>query len=145
MITFQSQQEQFCNNIQYERRLSNHTLISYKTDLNQFQKFLESNFKYTSFSQVEYNEIRSWIIELKDKNLTNKTINRKISALKSMYKYLLVKEEVEKNPMLKIISPKQSKRLPVYFEQKTMEGVFEDQNFSNDFKGCRDILLLEKL
>lgn len=145
MSTFQSQQEQFYNNIQFERRLSKHTLISYKTDLTQFQEFLETTFRYTNYSQAEYNEIRTWIVFLKDKNLSNRSINRKISALKSMYKHLLVKEEVERNPMLKIISPKQSKKLPVYFEQKILEKLFETENFTKDFKGFRDLLILELL
>lgn len=145
METFQSQTEEFSNFIQNERRLSPHTITSYQTDLKQFQEFLEETFRMNFFSEASYNEIRMWIVHLKENEISNRSINRKISTLKSLYKYFLIKQKVELNPMLKIIAPKQSKKLPVYFDQKLLNNLFNSEVFTNDFKGIRDILIMELL
>jgi integrase/recombinase XerC len=145
MDTFQSQTEEFSNYIQNERRLSPHTLTSYQTDLRQFQEFLQEELRMKFYTEATYNEIRMWIIHLKEGEISNRTINRKISTLKSLYKYFLIKQKVEINPMLKIIAPKQSKKLPVYFDQKLLNNLFNSEVFTNDFKGVRDILIMELL
>ena len=145
MNTFESQMESFKNYVQNERRLSKHTLTSYTTDLFQFQEFLSHTFRLSHFAEASHNEIRMWLVELKEKGILSRSINRKISTLKSFYKYLLTREEIEVNPMLKIISPKQSKKLPVYFEQKKLDYLFDLEVFTNDFKGVRDVLILELL
>ena len=145
MDSFQSQTEEFSNYIQNERRLSPHTLTSYQTDLKQFQEFLNETLRLKHFTEATYNEIRMWIIHLKEKEISNRSINRKISTLKSLYKYFLTKEKLVVNPMLKIIAPKQSKKLPVYFDQKLLNSLFNSEIFSNDFRGVRDILTMELL
>ena len=145
MNTFLKQKDSFSNYIQNERRLSIHTLTSYQTDLNQFQDFLEQTFRHSNFSEAQHNEIRMWMVELKDKGISNRSINRKISSLKTFYKFLLTQQVIEANPMLKVISPKDSKKLPVYFEQKMLNQLFNSDNFTNDFLGTRDILILELL
>lgn len=145
MDTFQSQIEEFSNYIQNERRLSPHTLTAYQTDLRQFQDFLEETLILKSFTEGTYNEIRMWIIHLKENEISNRSINRKISTLKSLYKYFITKQKVKVNPMLKIIAPKQSKKLPVYFDQKLLNNLFNSEFFTNDFIGIRDILIMELL
>lgn len=145
MNSFQSQSEEFSNYIQNERRLSPHTLTSYQTDLKQFQEFLNETLRLNNFTEATYNEVRMWIIHLKEKEISNRSINRKISTLKSLYKYFLTKQKIEVNPMLKIIAPKQSKKLPVYFDQKLLNTLFNSEVFSNDFRGVRDILVMELL
>ncbi len=145
MDTFQSQIEEFSNYIQNERRLSPHTLTAYQTDLRQFQDFLEETLILKSFTEGTYNEIRMWIIHLKENEISNRSINRKISTLKSLYKYFITKQKVKVNPMLKIIAPKQSKKLPVYFDQKLLNNLFNSEVFTNDFIGIRDILIMELL
>ncbi|MDB4089078.1 tyrosine-type recombinase/integrase [Flavobacteriales bacterium] len=145
MDTFQSQLEEFSNYIQNERRLSPHTLTSYQTDIAQFQEFLQESLRLKLFSEATYNEIRMWIVHLKENDISNRTINRKISTLKTLYKYLLTKQKVEINPMLKIIAPKQSKKLPVYFDQKILNKLLNSGIFTNDYKGIRDILIMELL
>ena len=145
MDTFQSQIEEFSNYIQNERRLSPHTLTAYQTDLRQFQDFLEETLILKSFTEGTYNEIRMWIIHLKENEISNRSINRKISTLKSLYKYFITKQKVKVNPMLKIIAPKQSKKLPVYFDQKLLNNLFNSEVFTNDFMGIRDILIMELL
>ena len=145
MDTFQSQIEEFSNYIQNERRLSPHTLTAYQTDLRQFQYFLEETLRLKSFTEGTYNEIRMWIIHLKENEISNRSINRKISTLKSLFKYFITKQKVKVNPMLKIIAPKQSKKLPVYFDQKLLNNLFNSEVFTNDFMGIRDILIMELL
>jgi len=145
MDTFQSQIEEFSNYIQNERRLSPHTLTAYQTDLRQFQYFLEETLSLKSFTEGTYNEIRMWIIHLKENEISNRSINRKISTLKSLFKYFITKQKVKVNPMLKIIAPKQSKKLPVYFDQKLLNNLFNSEVFTNDFIGIRDILIMELL
>ena len=145
MDTFQSQIEEFSNYIQNERRLSPHTLTAYQTDLRQFQDFLEETLILKSFTEGTYNEIRMWIIHLKENEISNRSINRKISTLKSLFKYFITKQKVKVNPMLKIIAPKQSKKLPVYFDQKLLNNLFNSEVFTNDFMGIRDILIMELL
>ena len=113
--------------------------------LSQFKEFLSQTFRLNHFAEATHNEIRMWVVELKESGISSRSINRKISTLKSFYKYLLIRNEVEANPMLKIISPKQSKKLPVYFEQRKLDDLFELDVFTNDFKGLRDILILELL
>ena len=145
MKSFESQTDSFKNYVQNERRLSLHTLTSYSTDLGQFQEFLSQTFRLTHFAEATHNEIRMWIVQLKENGISSRSINRKISTLKSFYKYLLIRNEVEANPMSKIISPKQSKKLPIYFEQKKLENLFQLDVFENTFEGLRDILILELL
>lgn len=145
MDTFQSQTEEFSNYIQNERRLSPHTITSYQTDLRQFQEFLHEALRIKLYTEATYNEIRMWIIHLKENEISNRSINRKISTLKSLYKYFLTKQKVEVNPMLKIIAPKQSKKLPVYFDQKLLNNLFNSEVFTSDFRGVRDILIMELL
>lgn len=145
MDNFQSQIDQFSNYILHERRLSKHTLTSYSTDLRQFQNFLEETLRINQFTDATYNEIRMWIVHLKENEISNRSINRKISTLKSLYKYFLIHQKIEINPMLKIIAPKQSKKLPVYFDQKLLNVLFTSEVFTNDFKGIRDILIMELL
>ncbi len=143
MNTFKEQVVSFKNYVQNERRLSVHTLTSYSTDLSQFREFLTQTFRFSHFAEATHNEIRMWIVELKENNISPRSINRKISTLKSFYKYLLITGVVDVSPMTKIIAPKQSKKLPVYFEQKKLNELFELKVFSNDFFGLRDALVLE--
>ncbi|MEN8828139.1 MAG: tyrosine-type recombinase/integrase [Flavobacteriales bacterium] len=145
MNTYLEQLESFQNYVQNERRLSVHTLTSYSTDLSQFQDFLSQTFRLSHFAEATHNEIRMWIVELKENEISSRSINRKISTLKSFYKYLLIRKEIGVNPMNKIISPKQSKKLPVYFEQRKLNELFELKVFSGDFNGLRDVLVLELL
>lgn len=135
----------FLNYIKHERRFSDHTLTSYRTDLLQFFKYINLNYDINKIEKVNHDIIRSWIVELKENNLSNKTINRKISTLKTLYKYLQKKELIGVNPMLKIVSPKQSKRLPTYFNDDIIEKIFREDVFTNNFEGYRDALIIDLL
>ena len=108
--------EDFINYIKSEKRFSNHTITSYETDLNQFFNFIQLEYQITKPQDVSFKLIRNWISSLLENNLKSTSVNRKISSLKSYYKFLLVSNYVEKST-LKLISPKSSKRLPVFVEK----------------------------
>lgn len=137
--------QDFIKYITHEKRMSKHTIISYQTDLKQFSAFLTKS-KVSNISEVDHYTIRAWIVGLKDKEVGNRTINRKLSTLKSFYKYLIKKEKLDNNPMLKIIAPKIDKKLPVFFNNNQMIKLFnifdeEEKHFSS----LRDRLVLELL
>jgi integrase/recombinase XerC len=104
--------KRFLNYIQYEKRLSKNTLIAYEQDLNQFSLFLHYNFQHQDMLTANSSMIRSWTISLIEKKDTATTVNRKISCLKSFYKFLLKNGSIHQNPTSKIIRPKTPKRLP---------------------------------
>src|ERR1700747_120257 len=96
----------FLKYIEFEKRYSKHTLLSYQNDLNQFSLFLEAEFQLNSPQEASYSIIRSWIVKLAEAKITPKSINRKIAALRSYYKFLLRNGKISRDPTLKIKAPK---------------------------------------
>jgi integrase/recombinase XerC len=135
----------FLHYLQYEKRYSKHTIVSYSTDLTQFTKYLSEVYEITDLTTVSHQMVRSWIVTLMDEGLNAKSINRKIACLKSFYKFLHKNGEISKNPMLKVISPKTKKRLPVFVEEQQMNLLLDEFEFADDFYGKRDRLILELL
>ena len=135
--------ENFLSFLQYEKRYSEKTLIAYKTDLQQFIDFLQFQYQLNNPVEASHLFIRSFIITLIDKGVTPRSVNRKISTLKSFYKFLKKRQVINKNPMLKVVSPKTSKRLPVYVEGNAMQNLLGHDYFTNDFEGQRDKLIIE--
>lgn len=131
----------FISYLQNEKRLSKHTLVAYKTDLDAYFKFTNS----LDINALNHENIRAWIVELSNNNLENKSINRKIASLKALSKYLLIKKKIEINPTANIRNLKTPKNLPAYIEEKEMQGMFENGMFSQDYEGCRDELIMELL
>jgi integrase/recombinase XerC len=135
--------EDFINYIKSEKRFSNHTITSYETDLNQFFNYIESEYQITDPKDISFKLIRNWISSLLENNLKSTSVNRKISSLKSYYKFLLVSNYVDTNPTLKLISPKSSKRLPVFVEKDNMDSLFDKDFFEDSYEGKRDKLIIE--
>ena len=135
--------EDFINYIKSEKRFSNHTITSYETDLNQFFNFVQLEYQITKPQDVSFKLIRNWISSLLENNLKSSSVNRKISSLKSYYKFLLVSNYVDTNPTLKLISPKSSKRLPVFVEKDNMDSLFDKDFFEDSYEGKRDKLIIE--
>lgn len=135
--------EDFINYIKSEKRFSKHTITSYETDLNQFFNYIEAECQITNPKDVSFKLIRNWISSLLENNLKSTSVNRKISSLKSYYKFLLVSNYVETNPTLKLISPKSSKRLPVFVEKDNMDSLFDKDFFEDSYEGTRDKLIIE--
>jgi integrase/recombinase XerC len=133
----------FCDYLLHQKRYSPHTITAYKKDLEQFNQFLVSDFEIQNIKEVNSSIIRSWIVHLIEKEISARTINRKISTLKSFYKYLLKKKEIEISPLLKVVTPKTSKRLPIFIGETDMQNLFKEIIYENDFEGVRDKLILE--
>lgn len=135
--------DKFLNFLQFEKRFSRHTQISYKTDLDQFSDFISEGFNCLSPESINYRMVRKWIVKLMDQGDTSRTVNRKLSALKSFYKFLQKEGVVKFNPLDKISVPKVSKRLPVFVDEKQMDTLLDDIEFGDDFIGKRNKLLIE--
>ncbi|HWK03916.1 MAG TPA: tyrosine-type recombinase/integrase [Puia sp.] len=134
--------QSFIDYLTFERRYSVHTIRSYQDDLVSFFDFLALQYGALSLPEVSPSLIRSWLASLKDQGLSSRSVNRKISSLKSFYKYQLRSGVVEQSPMSAITSPKVSKRLPVYVEQRDIVTLFDEIVFPDDWEGGTDRLLL---
>ena len=135
----------FLNHLQYQTRFSQHTLIAYKNDLSVFFDFLYKEYGEMSLAEIKAAYIRSWLAALKENGLTSKSINRKISTLKSFFKFYMAEGSVNKSPLATLISPKMSKKLPVYLDEKATGFLFEKIEFPETFKGYTDHLILSLL
>ncbi len=122
-----------------------HTVISYSRDLDQFEIYLGEVYELNDLLEAGHQMVRSWIVKLMEVGITARTINRKLSTLKSFYKYSLRQGEITKNPMNKVVAPKTAKKLPEFVEQEKMQLLFRDDVFSDDFASLRDRLMLELL
>jgi integrase/recombinase XerC len=135
----------FIDYIQYEKRYSHHTVSAYRNDLDQFFNFLQINYNITDICEVTHPMIRSWVVLLMEEKMSPRSVNRKITTLKSFYKFLLREGRVSINPMKKIISPKTSKKLPSFIAKEKMERLFDTIDFGEGFPGIRDKIVLEIL
>lgn len=133
----------FLDYLKFEKRYSQHTIISYQNDLEQFFSFLISQFDAPSLEKITSSLVRSWLAELKGDDITAKSINRKISSLKSFFKHQLKNNVIEQTPMAIIVSPKISKRLPSFVEEKNIETLFNHVTFSDDWKGRTERLVFQ--
>ena len=135
--------ENFLQYLRFEKKYSQHTVTSYSIDLNQFFTYLFTEYDSPSLPEIKTPLLRSWLAELKSKDdLTNKSINRKISALKSFFKYMLKLGKIELLPTAGIISPKTGKRLPVFINEKDIAKIFDDIEFPDDHDGRTEKLVL---
>ncbi len=137
--------EAFINFLKFEKRMSPHTVLSYATDLDQFYLYLKNVYRLDDIKEVNYSIIRSWVVSLMENKISARSTNRKISTLKSYYRFLLREKAVETNPMHKIQAPKTPKRLPVFVEESKMNNLIEDVTFENNFEGKRNLLIIEML
>ena len=133
----------FIKYIESEKRLSKHTVTSYKTDLNQFFSYINDFSMAQSVDEISFKIIRNWITYLFESGITSRTINRKISSLKSFFKFLEFSNLISVNPTLKIISPKNSRKLPSIVEQVDLDQLLDQKYFKNEFVGERDSLIIE--
>lgn len=137
--------QHFLSYIQHEKRYSKHTLESYKNDLLQFQVFVSANGTATEVSMANHLDIRNWMVSLMQDGISPRSINRKVSTLKSFYKFLLRRGELKKNPLAKVQTPKMSKRLPVFVEQPGMDKLLSQIEFPEGVEGKQDKLIIELL
>jgi len=135
----------FLQYLQFQKRYSRHTIVSYETDLVAFKDFLAIQFGETPIQEIKPAFVRTWLASLKEAGNTSRTINRKISALKSFFKYQVKKQVLPSSPMAVISSPKNAKRLPQFVERSDMALLFEHVEFPNDWEGHTARLILEIL
>lgn len=134
--------QRFIDYLKFEKRYSANTVRAYKDDLKQFFDFLELTFGSMDIPAISTPFVRSWLASLKEQKITSKSINRKISSLKSFFKYLLRTGSLNRSPMNGIISPKTGKRLPVYVEEKDMLLLNNHVEFPDNWMGKTDRLLI---
>jgi len=132
----------FINYLQFEKRYSQHTVSSYRVDLEQFFTYLTGQYQSPPLAEIAPVYVRSWLAELKNDTMTAKSINRKISTLKSFFKYHLRTGTVSATPMWSVTSPKISRRLPEFVKEEDMRGLFAHMEFPEGWQGRTDRLLL---
>jgi len=136
---------QFIEYLSFEKKYSPHTLRAYQDDLNSFHTFCKQTFDNEQLIDVNYSQIRSWIVEMVNENITNRTINRKISSLKSFYKFLVKTKQIEESPLLRHQALKVSKRVQVPFSENEITKVINSLNGLEDFESVRNKLIVEML
>ena len=127
-----------------EKRFSTHTTIAYKNDLLQFFNFLKNNYPSNNdIQEISFKIIRNYVAFLLESNIKVSSVNRKISTLRSYFKFLVREDYLTINPMLKIVPPKSKKKLPVFVDQESMQSLLTKVCFPKGFIGERDKLIIE--
>lgn len=133
----------FLEYISLEKNYSVHTIKAYKNDLNSFKDFIKKTYDQDNIVEVHYPQIRTWVVSLVNSKVTNKTINRKISALKSYYKFLQKTKQVEVNPLIKHRVLKIAKKVQIPFTAKEIDTVIGGFQDNGDFTYIRNKLMVE--
>lgn len=135
--------EPFLTYLQHQKRYSINTVTAYKKDLEQLFDFTTSTYQINNAKEISTVILRSWLVFLKENEKSNRTITRKISSIKTYFKYLKKNGHLTGNPFNKIITPKTSKPLPVFLKQEETVLLFNSELFSDDYIGMRDQIILE--
>lgn len=134
--------DSFLDYLRYERNYSEETITAYRNDICQFELFSKEEGEELALSDVSTDLVREWIVSLMEKGYTSTSINRKLSSLRSFYKFLLRKGEVDIDPLRKIIPPKNKKKLPSFLRENEMDKLLDETDFGEGFKGCRDRVII---
>lgn len=137
--------DEFLSYLNLQKRFSPLTTKNYAVDLKQFFNFLNQELYDSRLSEISYQHVRSFIASLIDKKKSTVSVNRKISCLKSFFKYALKNNLISNNPMQKIQGPKTPKRLPVFIDENQIEKIFNQLKFDSGFEGIRNKLLIDVL
>lgn len=129
--------------LQKEKNYSPLTLRAYLDDINSFERFIKEQDNDAVLEEVSYGQVRGWIVNLVENGIANKSVNRKISSLKSFYKFLLKSKQIESNPLQKHKSLKTEKKVQVPFSEKELQDVISDIDYPDDFEGIRNRLIIE--
>ena len=128
-----------------EKNYSPHTVNAYLNDIVFFQSFLQKEFEQDTLNEVNYSQIRSWIVSLVDDGISNTSVNRKVSSLKSFYRFLLKTKQIEASPLLKHKALKTPKNLQIPFSEKELDAVLNRIEYPKGFEGVRDKLIIDLL
>jgi len=130
--------ELFLSYLKYEKRYSKHTITAYENDLGQFILFGKSVTEDFRIEDVDYHLIRQWIISMMNNGTIARSVNRKISTLKTFYRFLMREGVIDKNPTDHVSVPKMAKKLPEFVQEKEMNRLLDGHFFADDFEGRRD-------
>jgi len=134
--------EKYIDYLQYEKRYSTHTVLAYHSDLDDFSGFLSMQYNISDLLQADHTLIRSWLISLIDRKISKRSVNRKLSSIKSFYRYCQRQGLLTSNPMLKVVAPRTSKQLPVFLTHDNLENLLQKVVFVDSFEGTRDKMIL---
>ena len=129
--------------LQFEKRYSLHTITAYSNDLVQFFDFIETQYDKVALDQITGSMVRTWLAGMKETEMTGKSLNRKISSLKSFFKYQIRQERLAKSPMETVISPKITKRLPAFVAEQDMEQLLAHLAFAEGWKGYTEKMVIQ--
>tara|TARA_R100001480_G_scaffold46510_1_gene59697 strand:- start:361 stop:1251 length:891 start_codon:yes stop_codon:yes gene_type:complete len=133
----------FIEYLQLEKKYSAHTITAYQNDLDSFFLFISETYDVSEGKEVNYAMIRSWIVSLVDSGISNRSVNRKVSSLKSYYKFLLKTKQIDVSPLLKHKALKVAKKIQVPFSEAEIEDVLSLWQEADDFEGLRNKLIVE--
>jgi integrase/recombinase XerC len=133
----------FLDYLLLEKNYSALTVNAYKNDIENFSEFIKNEYDSNSIIEVNYSQIRTWIVSLVENGLANRSVNRKISALNTYYKFLLKIGDIKINPLSKHKALKTSKKIQIPFSESEINTVLDEFYFQNDFEGIRDKLIIE--
>ena len=133
----------FLSYLLIEKKYSNHTIIAYKKDLNDFFEFYCTHYGEVDILEINYSQIRSWIVGLVNSGISNRSVNRKVSSLKSYFKFLQKTKQIKVNPLAKHKALKTSKQVQVPFSEKEIKQVLNLKNETEDFESVRNKLIVE--
>lgn len=135
--------DQFLRYLTYEKRYSPHTLVAYEDDLDQLFDFIKETFEISEPKEIRHMHLRSWVVSMIDAGISPRSVNRRIACLKSYFKFLQVREYLTKNPASRLKPLKTDKKLPTFVREGEMIKLLDQVEFSDDFEGKRDKLLIE--
>ena len=144
-VSVQQAIQDFLDYLKFQKRYSQHTIISYSNDLVAFFDFLELQFGKTDLPDIKPTFVRSWLAQLKENGLESRTITRKISSLKTFFKYQLKQQTIAVSPMATVQSPKLKKRLPRFVEKDDINTLLKVIDFPDTWEGRTDWLLIQLL
>lgn len=134
--------EAFLDYLRFERNYSEHTVVAYETDLRQFGDFLKSVGEELDYTNVDSDLIRSWVVTLMESSKST-SVNRKLSSLRSFYRFLMKRGKTTVNPLAKITGPKNSKPLPTFLRENDMDRLLDEISYGEGFEAVRDRMILE--
>lgn len=135
----------FIKYLQFEKRYSEHTVVAYRTDLDQFVQFMDESIGDFEFKEVDTKMIRRWVMFLMNEGVSARSVNRKITTLKSFFKYLMREGIVDANPAQLVTTPKVGKKLPTFVQEENLNNLLDLGMFPKDFEGVRDKLIVSLL
>jgi len=137
--------ESFFKYLELEKRYASHTIQAYRNDIEQYSLFTRTTYAIKEIEYAQHGHIRSWMVQLMEQGLSTASINRKLSTLKTFYKFAMKRGLISINPMNKVITPKIPKRLPAFLTGKSMALLFHNVDFGEGYAGTRDRTILEVL